>query len=145
MKLLSVITMMTVLPSHSAFGNKLHFENVEVSTSASTDISNDGLDEERMRGSFRDDFTLPSTGSLVVPSAPWILLGLQIWHSSRKARPSTVPDPPPALFRRRKAHFASDCHGGLCLTSRPDPLDHGACCRQPSSSCSGLCIPPISL
>jgi hypothetical protein len=54
MKLLSVITMMTVLAAHSTFGNKLHFENVEVSSGASTDISNDGLDEERMRGSFRD-------------------------------------------------------------------------------------------
>jgi hypothetical protein len=59
MKLLSVVTMMTVLAAHSAFGNKLHFENVEVSSGASTDISNDGLDEERMRGSFRDRLCPP--------------------------------------------------------------------------------------
>jgi hypothetical protein len=86
MKLLSsIMTVITVLlAAPRAFGSKLHFENMEVSTGELTDISNDGLPEE-------------------------------------------------------------GCHGGLCLTSRPDPLDHGAYHRQPSSSCSGLCIPPISL
>jgi hypothetical protein len=86
MKLLSSnVTVITILlAAPRAFGSKLHFENMEVSTGELTDISNNGLPEE-------------------------------------------------------------GCHGGLCLTSRLDPLDHGACHRQPSSSCSGLCIPPISL
>jgi hypothetical protein len=46
-ELISVITVITVLAAPSAFGNKLCFENIEVSSGALTDISNDGLDEER--------------------------------------------------------------------------------------------------
>ena len=42
-----LISVITVLAAPSAFGNKLCFENIEVSSGALTDISNDGLDEER--------------------------------------------------------------------------------------------------
>ena len=48
MKFLSIVTVITlVLAAPSAFGKKLHFENVEVSSGALTDISNDALDEDR--------------------------------------------------------------------------------------------------
>ena len=48
MKLLSsIVTVITVLlAAPRAFGNMLHFENMEVSTGALTDISNDGPPEE---------------------------------------------------------------------------------------------------
>jgi hypothetical protein len=44
MKLLSIFTVMTVFAPHSAFGNKLHFENFEVSSGALTEISNNVLE-----------------------------------------------------------------------------------------------------
>ena len=47
MKLLYIVTVITVLAAPSTFGNKLHFNNIEVSTGALTDISNIGMDEER--------------------------------------------------------------------------------------------------
>ena len=48
MKFLSIVTVITlVLAAPSAFGKKLQFENVEVSSGALTDISNDALDEDR--------------------------------------------------------------------------------------------------
>jgi len=47
MKFLSIVTVTTVLAAPSAFGNKLHFENVEVSSDTLTKLSNNGLDEER--------------------------------------------------------------------------------------------------
>jgi hypothetical protein len=46
-RLISVITVITVLAAPSAFGNKLRFEYIEVGSVALTDILNDGLDEER--------------------------------------------------------------------------------------------------
>ena len=47
MKFLSIVTVTTVLSAPSAFGNKLHFENVEVSSDTLIKLSNNGLDEER--------------------------------------------------------------------------------------------------
>ena len=115
MKFLSIVTVTTVLAAPSAFGNKLHFENVEVSSDALTELSNNGLDEERTprwvsRPSlqvFGIEIALPSAGSLMVPSTPWILvISLQICHSFRKVRHSTCPSPP----------------------HRPFPPEDGACC-----------------
>ena len=125
MKLLSVVTMMTVLAAHSAFGNKLHFENVEVSSGASTDI--------RMRGSFRDRLCPPLCWE---PGGPLHTVDL-----TRPTNLSLLPE-------------SSSFDLSLTPPPRPIPLEEGTCCfrlswwavsYQPSGSTGPWRLPPPTI